>query len=102
MEEKEKEEQREPGNLAGKDWKNPRRRGMQVQSCLQRDCVWASPNSEHLPLWTLGRSLQIKTHSKSKESQLKPLLDSECCQLAVCRRIGGLNKAQSCAVYLQI
>lgn len=64
--------------------------------------VRTPPSSEGLPTWTSGSSLQMTTDSKSKGSQLKPLLASECCQLAVCTGIGGLNETQHSGVYLQI
>lgn len=64
--------------------------------------AWASPSSEDLPIWVSRPSLQMTTDTGSKRRRLEPLLASECCQLAVCRGIGGLNETQHCRVYLQI
>lgn len=51
--------------------------------------VLPTQGSEDLPL---GPNLQMTTDTGIKESQLKPLLVRDHCQLAVCRGIGGQMK----------
>ena len=92
--EKEKEEgQRELEKLSSKGWKSSGKRGMQVQRCLQRVGVQTAFSSEHLT-----PEQETEGARRASSSHFQPV---NCCQLAVCRGMGGLNEAERCGVYSQ-